>query len=54
MMIKEQIKAVGGQLGSPSGALVRTYERLKQYADSLAGNAIAARLAAGLARGSLR
>ena len=29
--------AVGGQLGRPSGARFRTYERLKKYADSVKG-----------------
>ena len=31
-MIFEEEKHVGGQLGRPSGARFRTYERLKQYA----------------------
>jgi superfamily II DNA or RNA helicase len=31
--IAEQERAVGGQLGRPSGARFRTYERLKSYAD---------------------
>jgi Helicase conserved C-terminal domain len=30
-------KSVGGQLGRPSGARFRTYERLKRYADSVKG-----------------
>lgn len=30
-------KSVGGQLGRPSGARFRTYERLKQYADEVKG-----------------
>ena len=30
-------KAVGGQLGRPSGARFRTYERLKRYADQVKG-----------------
>ena len=33
-IVKEQ-KTVGGQLGRPSGARFRTYERLKHYADSV-------------------
>lgn len=35
-MIQEE-SAVGGQLGRPSGARYRTYERLKVYADSIKG-----------------
>jgi hypothetical protein len=31
--IIQQEKAVGGQLGRPSGARYRTYERLKRYYD---------------------
>lgn len=31
-------KTVGGQLGRPSGARFRTYERLKRYADSVKGS----------------
>jgi hypothetical protein len=30
-------KTVGGQLGRPSGARFRTYERLKRYADQIKG-----------------
>src|SRR5262249_52848245 len=30
-------KAVGGQLGRPSGARFRTYERLKRYAEQVKG-----------------
>ena len=30
---------MGGQLGRPSGARFRTYERLKKYAESLKGTA---------------
>ena len=33
--IVQQEKAVGGQLGRPSGARYRTYERLKRYYDEL-------------------
>ena len=33
-------KSVGGQLGRPSGARFRTYERLKAYADASEGNAV--------------
>ena len=33
----EEEKAVGGQLGRPSGARFRTYQRLKDYAKSLEG-----------------
>jgi SNF2 family DNA or RNA helicase len=36
-MIAAQVESTGGQLGSPSGARRRSYERLKQYADSLTG-----------------
>lgn len=36
-MIFEEEKAVGGQLGRPSGARFRTYERLKQYAAEVQG-----------------
>jgi hypothetical protein len=36
-IIEEQAQSRGGQLGSPSGARRRTYERLKQYAESLKG-----------------
>jgi len=36
-MIATEEKAVGGQLGRPSGARFRTYERLKRYADEIAG-----------------
>jgi superfamily II DNA or RNA helicase len=35
-VIKEE-KSVGGQLGRPSGARFRTYERLKQYAEDVKG-----------------
>jgi hypothetical protein len=35
-MVAEE-KIVGGQLGRPSGARFRTYERLKRYADSVKG-----------------
>ncbi len=33
-IVAEETKGVGGQLGRPSGARLRTYERLKHYADS--------------------
>jgi superfamily II DNA or RNA helicase len=35
-VLKEE-KSVGGQLGRPSGARFRTYERLKQYAEEVKG-----------------
>jgi hypothetical protein len=35
--IIEEEKSVGGQLGRPSGARFRTYERLKNYADQNKG-----------------
>jgi hypothetical protein len=35
-VLKEE-KSVGGQLGRPSGARFRTYERLKQYAEDFKG-----------------
>jgi len=35
-LIQEE-KSVGGQLGRPSGARFRTYERLKQHAESIKG-----------------
>ena len=35
--IVEDEKAVGGQLGRPSGARFRTYDRLKRYADEIKG-----------------
>jgi len=35
-LIQEE-RAIGGQLGRPSGARFRTYERLKAYADSIKG-----------------
>ncbi|GIK17389.1 MAG: hypothetical protein BroJett003_23530 [Planctomycetota bacterium] len=35
--IVEEEKAVGGQLGRPSGARFRTYERLKRYAEDVKG-----------------
>lgn len=34
-LIVEEEKSVGGQLGRPSGARFRTYERLKRYAEQL-------------------
>lgn len=36
-LIIEEEKAVGGQLGRPSGARFRTYERLKRYAEEVKG-----------------
>lgn len=34
-LIAEEEKSVGGQLGRPSGARFRTYERLKRYAEDI-------------------
>ncbi|MBI3989588.1 MAG: NgoFVII family restriction endonuclease [candidate division NC10 bacterium] len=36
-LIVEEEKSVGGQLGRPSGARFRTYERLKRYAEQVKG-----------------
>jgi hypothetical protein len=36
-LIIEEEKSVGGQLGRPSGARFRTYERLKRYAEEIRG-----------------
>jgi F0F1-type ATP synthase beta subunit len=36
-LIVEEEKSVGGQLGRPSGARFRTYERLKRYAEDVKG-----------------
>jgi superfamily II DNA or RNA helicase len=36
-LIVETEKSVGGQLGRPSGARFRTYERLKKYAEQIKG-----------------
>ncbi len=36
-LIAAEEKSVGGQLGRPSGARFRTYERLKRYADEIKG-----------------
>jgi hypothetical protein len=36
-LIAEEEKSVGGQLGRPSGARFRTYERLKRYAEQVKG-----------------
>lgn len=36
-LIIEEEKSVGGQLGRPSGARFRTYERLKRYAEEVRG-----------------
>ena len=33
-ILEEESRGSGGQLGRPTGARLRTYERLKQYADS--------------------
>ena len=35
--VAKEEKQVGGQLGRPSGARFRTYERLKRYAESVKG-----------------
>ena len=34
-LIVEEEKSIGGQLGRPSGARFRTYERLKKYAEDV-------------------
>ena len=39
-LIVEEEQSVGGQLGRPSGARFRTYERLKRYADELKGTLV--------------
>jgi hypothetical protein len=36
-LIASEEKSVGGQLGRPSGARFRTYERLKRYTEEIAG-----------------
>ena len=36
-LIVEEERTVGGQLGRPSGARFRTYERLKRYAEEVKG-----------------
>ena len=36
-LVAKEEKVVGGQLGRPSGARFRTYERLKHYADEIKG-----------------
>jgi hypothetical protein len=36
-LIVQEEKSVGGQLGRPSGARFRTYERLKRYVDTVKG-----------------
>ena len=36
-LIMEEEKSIGGQLGRPSGARFRTYERLKHYAEEVKG-----------------
>ena len=40
-LIVETEKSVGGQLGRPSGARFRTYERLKSYAENITGTLFA-------------
>jgi hypothetical protein len=40
LIVKEE-KSVGGQLGRPSGARFRTYERLKRYAEQMKGSLFA-------------
>ena len=40
-LIVETEKSVGGQLGRPSGARFRTYERLKAFADDIRGSLFA-------------
>ena len=40
-LIVETEKSVGGQLGRPSGARFRTYERLKAFADDIKGTLLA-------------
>jgi len=42
-MIFEEERTVGGQLGRPSGARFRTYERLKQYATEVQDTIFATR-----------
>jgi superfamily II DNA or RNA helicase len=37
-IISEEEKSVGGQLGRPSGARFKTYERLKRYAEDVKGS----------------
>ena len=37
-LIMEEEKLIGGQLGRPSGARFRTYERLKQYLQDIGGH----------------
>lgn len=37
VQIMEEEKSIGGQLGRPSGARFRTYERLKAYAQEIQG-----------------
>ena len=36
-LMAEEEKSIGGQLGRPSGARFRTYERLKRYAEEIKG-----------------
>src|SRR6202035_5279648 len=40
-LIVTEEKSVGGQLGRPSGARFRTYERLKRFADQIKGTLFA-------------
>ncbi len=40
-LIVEEEKSIGGQLGRPSGARFRTYERLKAYAEDIKGTIFA-------------
>lgn len=40
-LVVEEEKTVGGQLGRPSGARFRTYERLKEYAQQVMGTLFA-------------
>lgn len=40
-MVVAEEKSVGGQLGRPSGARFRTYERLKRYAEQIKGTLFA-------------
>lgn len=40
-LIVEEEKSIGGQLGRPSGARFRTYERLKNYVEEVKGTLFA-------------
>jgi hypothetical protein len=44
-LIVEEEKSVGGQLGRPSGARFRTYERLKRYAEEVKGTLFGSQMA---------